>query len=164
LADHRCSRVLLFTDWSDSFVPAPRESQARTRAFARVLGPWLAIVPGIIALRAPAMGALASDFFKSDLFVWFAGALLLFGGLLIIAFHQYWSSVAAVMISLFGWILALRGVLLMAAPDLYERAAMSMGAISLVRLIFGALVAIGLYLTYVGWFAKSASPSAKNNP
>ena len=138
-------------------MPAPRESQARTRAFARVLGPWLAIVPGIIALRAPAMGALASDFFKSDLFVWFAGALLVFGGLLIIAFHQYWSSAAAVMISLFGWILALRGVVLMAAPDLYERAAMSMGATSLVQLIFGALVAIGLYLTYVGWLAKSAS-------
>jgi hypothetical protein len=51
----------------------------------------------------------------------------------------------------------------MAAPDLYERAAMSMGAISLVRLIFGALVAIGLYLTYVGWLAKSASPSAESN-
>ena len=31
-----------------------------------------------------------------------------------------------------------------------------MGPISLVRLIFGALVAIGLYLTYVGWLAKSA--------
>jgi hypothetical protein len=72
-------------------------------------GPWLAIAPGIIALRAPAMGALASDFFKSHLFVWFARALLVFGGLLIIAFHQYWSSAAAVMISLFGWILALRG-------------------------------------------------------
>ena len=145
-------------------MPVPQESQARTRAFARVLGPWLAIVPGIIALRAPAMGPLASDFFKSDLFVWFAGALLVFGGLLIIAFHQYWSSVAAVLISLFGWILALRGVVLMAAPDLYERAAMSMGAISLVRLIFGTLVAIGLYLTYVGWLAKSASPSPKKNP
>ena len=96
--------------------------------------------------------------------MWFAGALLVFGGLLIIAFHQYWSSVAAVMISLFGWILALRGVVLMAAPDLYERAAMSMGAISLVRLIFGTLVAIGLYLTYVGWLAKSASPCPKKNP
>jgi hypothetical protein len=42
---------------------------------------------------------------RTALFVWFAGALL-FGGLLIIAFHQYWSSVAAVIISLFGWILA----------------------------------------------------------
>ena len=99
-------------------VPATQESQARTRAFARVIGPWLVIVPGIIVLRASEMGALASEFFKSGLFVWFAGALLLFGGLLIIAFHQYWSNVAAVLISLFGWILALRGVVLMAAPDL----------------------------------------------
>jgi uncharacterized protein YjeT (DUF2065 family) len=144
-------------------MPATRDSQARTRAFARVIGPWLAIVPGIIVLRASAMGALASEFFKNDLFVWFAGALLLFGGLLIIAFHQYWSSMAAVMISLFGWILALRGLVLMAAPNLYERAAMSMDAIPLVRLVFGVLVAIGLYLTYVGWLSKPASPSA-NNP
>jgi hypothetical protein len=46
-------------------------------------------------------------------------------GLLIIAFHQYWSSVAAVLITLFGWILALRGLVLMAAPKLYERAVAS---------------------------------------
>jgi len=109
------------------------------------------------------MGELASEFFKSELFVWFAGALLLFVGLLIIAFHQYWSSVAAVVISLFGWILALRGLLLMAAPQLYERAARSMEAIALVRLIFGVLVAIGSYLTYVGWLTKPSPPSAKNN-
>src|SRR6266849_10965402 len=133
-------------------MPATRESQARTRAFARVIGPWLVIVPGIIVLRASEMGAFASEFFENGLFVWFAGALLLFGGLLIIAFHQYWSSVAAVMISLFGWFLALRGLVLMAAPQLIERAAAaSMGAITLVRIFFGALVLVGLYLTYVGW-------------
>jgi uncharacterized protein YjeT (DUF2065 family) len=114
-------------------------------------------------LRASEMGAFASEFFKSALCVWFAGALLLFGGLLIIAFHQYWSNVAAVLISLFGRILALRGLVLMAAPELYERAAMSMDAIPLVRLILGVLVAIGLYLTYVGWLAKPASPLTKNN-
>jgi uncharacterized protein YjeT (DUF2065 family) len=145
-------------------VPATREAQARTRAFARVIGPWLVIVPSIIVLRASGMGALASDFFKSDLFVWFAGALLLFAGLLIIAFHQYWSNVAAVIVSLFGWILLLRGLLLMAAPQLYERAATAMDSIILVRLIFGVLVAIGLYLTYVGWIAEPALPSANNNP
>jgi len=144
-------------------VPTTRESHARTRAFARVIGPWLVIAPGVIVLHASEMGALASEFFKSELFVWFAGAVLLFAGLLIIAFHQYWSSAAAVLISLFGWILGLRGLVLMAAPQLYERVASSMDAIPLVRLIFGILVAIGFYLTYVGWLAKPASPSAKNN-
>jgi uncharacterized protein YjeT (DUF2065 family) len=112
-------------------------------------------------LRASGMSTLASEFFKSGLFVWFAGALLLFAGLLIIAFHQYWSSVAAVLISLFGWILALRGLVLMAAPELYERAATSMEAIPeavpLVQLVFGVLVAIGLYLSYVGWLYRDKS-------
>jgi hypothetical protein len=137
-------------------VPSTPESQARTRAFARIIGPWLVIVPGIIAVRAPEMGALASEFFKSPLFIWFAGALLLFAGLLIIAYHQYWSSAAAVLISLFGWVLAIRGLVLLAAPRLYERAGAVLEAVSVIRTIFGVLVAIGLYLTYVGWIAKPA--------
>lgn len=143
-------------------MPALQKSQARTRAFARIIGPWLVIVPGIIVLRAADMGALAAEFFKSDLFVWFAGALLLFAGLLIIAFHQYWSGVAAVLISLFGWVLAFRGLLLMAAPRVYERIGALLETVPLVRLIFGILVAIGLYLTFVGWLAKPAS--SNNNP
>jgi hypothetical protein len=137
-------------------VPATQESQTRTRAFARVLGPWLIIVPGIIAVRAPDMGALASEFFDSPLFVWFSGALLLFAGLLIIAFHQYWSSAAAVLISLFGWVLAIRGLVLMAAPALYERAVVIADATWLVRIMFGVLVVIGFYLTYVGWRTRPA--------
>jgi len=85
-------------------------------------------------------------------------------GLLIIAFHRYWSSVAAVIIALFGWTLAVRGLVLMAAPKLYERVGGSMDAIPLGRLVFGVLVAIRLYLTYVGWAAGPASPAAKNTP
>jgi hypothetical protein len=135
--------------------PRSPESRARTHAFARLIGPWLVIVPTIIVLRAPGMGELASEFFKSELFVWFTGAMLLFWGLVIIAFHQYWSSVAAVIISVFGWLLALRGLLLLAAPELYERAAASTDLLA-ARLIYGILVVIGLYLTYVGWLAKPA--------
>jgi hypothetical protein len=128
------------------------------------MGPFLTIAPGIIALRAPDMGALASDFFKSDLAVWFTGAGLLFAGLVIIAFHQYWSSVAAVLISLFGWIFLLRGLVLMVAPELYERAGEAVDTVPLIRLMFGAIIAMGLYLTYVGWLAKPASPAARNDP
>jgi len=62
----------------EHLVPATQESQARTCAFSRVNGPWLITVPGIIVLRASGMGALAFEFLKSTLFVWFAGALLLF--------------------------------------------------------------------------------------
>jgi uncharacterized protein YjeT (DUF2065 family) len=131
-----------------------REALIRTRSFARIMGPWLVIVPGLIATRAAYMGPLASEFFKSDLCVWFAGALLLFFGLLIIAFHQYWRSVAAVLISLFGWILAIRGLVLMAAPDVYQRATVALDSVPLIRVMFGVLIAMGLYLTYIGWIKK----------
>ena len=142
-------------------MPATTESRARTRAFARVMGPFLVIVPGIIAARAPDMGALAAGFFAIPVLVWFAGAFLLFAGLLIIAFHQYWSGLAAVLISLFGWFLALRGVALLAVPQLIERgAAVPAGAVAFVQLGFAVLVLIGLYLTYVGWIARPASPES----
>jgi hypothetical protein len=139
------------------------ESQARTRAFARFFGPLLTIVPIILAVRWPDMGTLVVDFFKSDLTAWFVGAALLAQGLFIIAFHQYWSSVAAVLISVWGWISALRGLTLMAAPRLYERAA-NAGDPILIIFVFGAIAAMGIYLTYVGWLAKPASPTAKNDP
>jgi len=87
--------------------------------------------------------------------VWITGALLVFGGLLIIANHQYWSSASAILISLFGWFLALRGLALLIVPHLYEKAGIeAMNAISLVRIGFSLLVLAGLWLTYTGWIAK----------
>jgi len=136
-------------------MPATPESQARTRAFARVIGPFLVIVPGIIATRAPDMGVELSAFFGNAALVWITGALMIFAGLFIIANHQYWSSAAAILISLFGWFLALRGLALLLAPHLYEKAGIeAMKAIALVRVGFGLIVIAGLWLTFTSWIAK----------
>jgi hypothetical protein len=142
-------------------MPATPEAMARTRAFARVIGPFLVIAPGIIALRAPDMESLAVAFFENAALVWITGGFLLFGGLLIIAHHQYWSSVSAVLVSLFGWFLALRGVVLLASPQLIERAGQHT-SVSGIRIGFAALILAGLWLTYTGWVVKppgSGSPA-----
>ncbi|MGO9484213.1 MAG: hypothetical protein ACLPX9_06480 [Rhodomicrobium sp.] len=102
-------------------MPATPEAQANTRAFARVLGPFLVIVPGIVAVRGPDMGAYIAPFFGNPALVWITDALMLFGGIFVIAQHQYWASAAAILISLFGWFLALRGLALLTVPELYER-------------------------------------------
>ncbi len=136
-------------------MPATLESRIRTRNFARVIGPFIVIVPGIIIIRASSMGNILSGFFQNDSIPWIMGALLFFCGLLIIAFHQYWRSPAAVMISLFGWFLAIRGLILLAAPELIARgAAASLPEVTAVRIGFSILVLVGLWLTYVGWIAK----------
>jgi hypothetical protein len=143
-------------------MPATPEARARTRAFARVIGPFLLIVPTIVAVRAPSasMEAILSAFFQNDALVWITGGLLLFGGLLIIAHHQYWSSPAAIMISLFGWFLVLRGVVLLAAPELIAHAAAAArDMIPVVQIGFGVLVLVGLWLTFVGWIATPPAAS-----
>jgi hypothetical protein len=134
-------------------------SRIRTRMFARAFGPFFLIVPSIIAVRASSqMPVLLREFSNDPMWQWELGALLLMWGSVIIAFHQYWRSVAAVLISLLGWFLAIRGVLILAIPDVYDSAGSALGqnAIPLVRVIFAGLALVGLYLSYVGWIAKPA--------
>jgi hypothetical protein len=101
--------------------PAP-ESLQRTRAFARVIGPFVALATVIVAIRLPDLTGLVNDLFANAVLPWILGAMMLACGLLVIAFHQYWSSVAAVLISLFGWFVALRGLTLMVGnPDRCRR-------------------------------------------
>ncbi|UVO13553.1 hypothetical protein NM962_05435 [Mycobacterium sp. SVM_VP21] len=136
----------------------PTTSAERTRSFARVLGPFVAVVPAIVAIRAGDIGNQLSSFSTDPMWPWVLGALLFGGGLFIIAFHQYWRGVAAVIISLFGWFLLLRGFVLLAAPQLIVKgaeAATSSATVGMVRAGFGLLALCGAYLTYVGWLKKS---------
>jgi hypothetical protein len=140
-------------------VTATDRSQ-RTRSFARVLGPLIAVVPVIVAVRAGSIGNQLSSFSTDPMWPWVLGALLFFCGLFVVAFHQYWRSVAAVIISLFGWFLLLRGFALLATPQLIVKGAetateTSSPAIGVVRVGFGLLALCGLYLAYVGWLKKS---------
>lgn len=132
----------------------------RTRSFARVLGPFIAVVPAVVAIRAGSIGNQLSSFSTDPMWPWVLGAALFVCGLFVIAFHQYWRSVAAVIISLFGWFLLLRGFALLATPQLVVEAASSAtqpssSAIDVVRAGFGLLALCGLYLAYVGWVKKT---------
>ncbi len=127
---------------------AAPEARARSRAFARVIGPFLVIVPAIVAVRAPNAGTIASAFFQNEALVWITGGLLLFGGLLIIAQHQYWSGLSAILISLFGWFLALRGIALLAVPQLYASAtaaAMNMMPVVQITVATSSIASLGRF-------------------
>jgi hypothetical protein len=131
------------------------EDAQRTRAFARVIGPFVAVATVIVAIRLPDLTGLVDDLFANAVLPWMLGAMMLIAGLIVIAFHQYWRSVTAVLISLFGWFVALRGVTMMAFPATIETGAgdtlASQGLLLLARIFFGLMTVMGLWLTYVGW-------------
>jgi hypothetical protein len=129
-----------------------QQSQIRTRMFARALGPFLVIGPITAVARASHMREMLSDFEANALWPWVTGAYVLLGGLVMVALHQYWRSAAAVIVSVVGWLVALKGLFLLAFPQTFMSAAnAAIGTGALWRAVEICLAVIGLYLTYVGW-------------
>lgn len=137
-------------------------TQARTRMFARALGPFLVILDVTALARTSDMRVLLSEFTANSVWSWVAGAFILLAGLFIIAGHSYWRGPAAIIVSLLGWLIALRGLFLLAFPDTFASVANSMiGAEGWWRAIFVALSLVGLYLTYVGWMPTRDQPTSQ---
>lgn len=127
------------------------QSQARTRMFARVLGPFLLILTVTALFRAPQVWESASDN-RTDLWLWSTGAFTLLAGLTVVALHPYWRGAAAVCVSVTGWITTVKGFALTVFPDAGASAAnIAMRAEGWARAAYVVFALIGLYLTYVGW-------------
>lgn len=132
------------------------QPQTRTRMFARVLGPFLVIACATAGARASELSQLMKDFAANGLWSWVAGSFVLIGGLVTIALHSYWRGPAAIVVSTLGWLVVLRGLLLLAFPSAFVSMAQSMiGMGGLWRAVCIAFAALGLYLTYVGWMPTS---------
>jgi uncharacterized membrane protein len=122
--------------------------------FARVLGPFFTIFAIDDAVRRSYMRTLFTEFKANPMWPWLFGVILLVAGLVVIAFHQYWRSPAAVIVSVMGWFFAIRGVLLLTVPQVSNAApdaVHSSGATAVIWVESICLALAGLFLTYVGW-------------
>jgi hypothetical protein len=136
--------------------------------FARVLGPFFVIVSATAGVRAAEMSSLLSAFAANALWSWMAGSFVLAGGLVVAALHSYWRGPAAIVVSILGWLMTLRGLLLLAFPKAFISMANSVIAMGdLWRAICIGFTMVGLYLTYVGWMPaseRSAPQAASETP
>jgi hypothetical protein len=111
----------------------------------------------VIITRAEEMGHILTSFFGIPALVFLTGGLLVGLGLLIIGLHQTWHGLSAILISLFGWFLLLRGLALLVMPDVFFAAAQSMAPQPIfIRALFAVIFLIGLWLSYDGWHVRSA--------
>lgn len=141
---------------------ALQHSQSRTRMFARVMGPFLVIVTATAVARTSDMRTLLSEFGANFVWPWVTGAFVLLSGLVVVALHQHWRGVAAVIVSVLGWLTALKGLFLMAFPRTYISVADSMlDETTWWWTSFIAMGLIGLYLIYVGWAAAPSRPTTQ---
>lgn len=127
-------------------------SQARTRMFSRVIGPFLVIVTATAVVRAPDQLRQISEAAPTPLWTWVSGAFTLLAGLIVVAFHPYWRGAAAIGVSITGWLTTLKGLFLVTFPETSMSVAQdALGAASLWQVTYFVFILLGLYLTYVGW-------------
>ena len=128
------------------------KSRATTLMFARMLGPFLVITGATAIVRAAEMPSLVAQFDASSLWAWVGGAFILLVGLFIVAAHRSWRGATAITVSLVGWLIMLRGLLLLSFPGTFvsmaNRMVRAQGAWIAACIV---LVLVGVYLTYVGW-------------
>lgn len=128
--------------------------------FSRVLGPFLVIADVTAIARASDMRSLLAQFEANSLWTWVAGAFVLVVGLVVVAAHQCWRGAAAVIVSSLGWLITLRGLLLLSFPQAFVSVAHNMiGAQGWWVALCVAFALVGLYLTYVGWVQDPSRPA-----
>ncbi len=123
-----------------------------TRYLSRLLGVFLLVTavsewtqPGLLTVVAPAM-------VDQPALLWVSGMLTFASGLAIVLGHNVWGDPAAVVVSLLGWIMTIKGAGLMLIPAAGWRAMLDalhypshFGVYTLIPTIAGA------YLTYAGF-------------
>jgi hypothetical protein len=130
--------------------------------FARVMGPFLVIVTATAVARGSDMRTLLTEFRANSVWTWVTGAFVLLSGLVVVALHQHWQGAAPIIVSLLGWLTALKGFLLMAFPQTYlSFASTAVDAVTWWRASFIAMALVGLYLTFIGWVPAPSRPTAQ---
>ena len=131
--------------------------------FARVMGPYMAIIAAIAALRPDDLRTMLSKFEADPLMSWVAGAFTLLLGLVVVGLHPYWRGGAAIIVSLVGWLVAVQGLLLVAGSHAYFAITSSAvdtmgwaraGAAAEVLIV----LYLGLYLSLVSWVPARTRP------
>ena len=129
-----------------------RCQECRSRSFARLLGPVL-LVAGVGMLLDPrGYRAMAEEFLASRALIYISGLIALVTGLAIVNFHNRWAFGWRVIITIFGWLSLIGGVVRILAPDRVKHiGAAFLDKTETMRIAGIVVVALGAILSIAGY-------------
>ena len=121
---------------------------------AKLMGPVIAVAGIGFLLNRQAFMDMARDFLESTGMIMMSGFLALVMGLAIVNAHNIWVADWPVIITVFGWMAVLGGVMRITMPDVVRSIAERMLSMTTFITIEGIiLIALGGWLSYVGYLA-----------
>lgn len=131
--------------------------QASTRTMARIVGPFLLVLGAALLMRADALTLLVPTYLGDAPLMLLTGVVTLAIGLTMVAAHHSWNGFAAIVITIFGILTAIRGAVILIAPELLGSLWGSLGGPHVFWIACPIMALIGLWLTFVGWFSKTSA-------
>ncbi len=125
---------------------------ASSLLIAKLIGPLLVLL-GLTTLFNPkVLQEVGRDFLASPALIFIGGVMALLAGLAIVATHNFWVAGWPVIITLFGWLAVLGGILRIGFPTLTKRIGRAMLAkTTLLRASAAIQVVLGGYLMIMGY-------------
>jgi len=84
---------------------------------ARLIGPVMLVIGVAVFFNQRAFRDMAEEFLASRALLFLSGLLIMSAGLAIVLTHNVWTADWRVLITLFGWINAIRGAARLLAPE-----------------------------------------------
>lgn len=125
---------------------------------ARLLGPLFVAMGVGLLINHGAFQAMAAEFLRNYALIFLSGVIALAGGLAIVLVHNVWTSDWRVIITVFGWLAVVGGIVRMLAPQV----AASVGGAVLAQTgaaVIGAIVwtGLGALLCFFGYVRSHPS-------
>ena len=119
---------------------------------AQIVGPLYAVIGVGLMVNAEAWPKMIREYAENTALCFLGGFLTLILGLLILAFHHAWTADWRVVVTVFGWLAAIKGGLLLIWPKpLLELSERLMTGASQLRYMGAASVALGLFFVVMGY-------------
>ena len=119
---------------------------------ARIVGPLLGVSGLATLINRTLLEDIGREFLDSKALLFLAGMMALIAGLVIVNTHNIWVAGWPVMITAFGWIAVVVGVVRIAFPSLTRRMGAAMLSNRRLMVAIAAVqVLIGVWLSWLGY-------------
>jgi hypothetical protein len=119
---------------------------------ARIIGPLLVTIGIGMLVNGPVYQTMAVEFLHSHALIYLSGLLVLVGGLALVNVHRAWGLQWPVIITLFGWLMVIGGIVRILAPQFVETVGLAILTGAGVMTGAGiAVLALGGFLSFKGY-------------
>lgn len=119
---------------------------------AKFMGPYIILVGLSLIFNWKTFRQILGDFPNNPLLVFMSGIFVFIAGLAVVIFHNIWVADWRIIITVFGWLMLTKGVVLVAMPRVVARTAKIYSVnFKLVFIPWGIMTLIGIFLTIKGY-------------